>query len=149
MSDSQPFWKTKSLIEMSETEWESLCDGCGQCCLHKLQDEETDEVYFTDVACRQLDLKTARCKKYDARKRFVPGCVQLTPETVGELGWLPHTCAYRLVNEGRDLYDWHPLISGTSTVISAAAISVAGRAVDERVAGDLEDHLYDWNSGGK
>lgn len=149
MSDLQPFWKTKSLERMTQTEWESLCDGCGKCCLHKLQDEDTDEVYFTNVACRQLDLKTARCMKYDERKRFVPGCVILKPETVSELDWLPSTCAYRLVSEGRDLSDWHPLISGSSDQMLAAGISVAGRVVDERKAGDLEDHLYEWDRDGE
>ena len=133
---------------MSKAEWESLCDGCGQCCLHKLQDDETDEIFFTNVACRQMDLKTARCMKYPERKRFVPDCVVLRPGSIDRFKWLPDTCGYRLVSEGKDLPAWHPLVSGDPSTVIAAGISVAGRVVDEREAGDLEDHLLDWNQDG-
>ncbi len=147
MSSELPFWQVKPLTEMTRDEWEQLCDGCGQCCLHKLQDEETDEVFFTNVACRQLDTQTARCKKYAERQRFVPGCIVLTPSTVGDHVWLPKSCSYRLINEGKDLPAWHPLVSNTANSVAEAGISVGGHVVDERDAGDLEDHLVTWPEG--
>ena len=143
MSIKEPFWRSKPMAAMNRDEWESLCDGCGQCCLHKLQDDETDDVYFTNVACRLLDKQTARCMKYDIRWRFVPGCVVLTPQNVPKFAWLPATCAYRLVSEGKDLPSWHPLVSGDPQSVIAAGVSVAGKVVDEREAGDLEDHIVD------
>ena len=146
MTVEQPFWQVKSLPEMTREEWESLCDGCGRCCLHKLQDADTDEVHMTNVACRQMDTVTARCRKYSDRKRFVPGCVVLTPQTIGDHPWLPDTCAYRILNEGGDLPRWHPLVSGDPESVIAAGVSVAGQVVDEREAGDLEDHLFEWRA---
>ena len=122
-----PFWRVKTLDEMNLAEWESLCDGCGRCCLVKLEDEDTSEIYFTDIGCRLLDGKTCRCLDYKRRHRLVPDCVKLTATVVRELGWLPVTCAYRLVAEGRDLYDWHPLKSGSPDSVHEAGVSVRGR----------------------
>jgi len=126
-----PFWKTKSLAAMTETEWENLCDGCGKCCLVGLEDEDTGEIYLTDVACKLLDGQTCRCRDYPNRKQFVPDCVKLTPENVPTLSWLPRTCAYRLVHEGRDLFPWHPLISGDPESVHAANVSVRGKTRPE------------------
>ena len=125
------FWKNKALAEMSEEEWESLCDGCGKCCLIGLEDEDTGEIYLTDVACKLLDGRTCRCKDYLNRKAFVPDCVKLTPENVPTLSWLPRTCAYRLVHEGRDLYPWHPLLTGDPESVHAANVSVRGKTRPE------------------
>ncbi len=140
-----PFWERKRLDEMSVEEWESLCDGCGRCCLHKLEDEETGEVRYTRVACRLLDPVAIRCRRYAERRRFVPDCLQLTPELVARLGWLPETCAYRRVAEGRPLPSWHPLLTGDPESVHRAGMSVRGHTIDERDAGDLEDHL--WKDG--
>jgi uncharacterized cysteine cluster protein YcgN (CxxCxxCC family) len=144
MADPAPFWKTKTLEEMSGEEWESLCDGCGRCCLHKLRDEETDELSFTNVACRLLDLHACQCRHYENRREQVPDCVSLTPEIVRTIDWLPPSCAYRRVAEGRDLLWWHPLVSGSPADVHRAGVSVRGRAVDERRAGVLEHYIVDW-----
>ena len=141
---TEPFWQTKSLTDMSKAEWESLCDGCGKCCLHKLQDADTDEIFPTDVACRLLDLSSCQCTDYPNRKVKVPDCVQLSPETAGSLPWLPPTCAYRLLAEDKPLPDWHPLVSGDPESVHTAGISVRGRAVSEKRAGPLQSHLVDW-----
>jgi uncharacterized cysteine cluster protein YcgN (CxxCxxCC family) len=138
------FWRTKTLAAMSRAEWESLCDGCGRCCLHKLRDEETDEISFTNVACRLLDLTTARCSDYARRRRKIPDCVQLTPAALKTVDWLPPSCAYRRLEEGKDLLPWHPLISGDPDSVRRAGASVIGRALSERDAGPLEHHLVDW-----
>jgi hypothetical protein len=144
MSTGEPFWKTKRLEDMTSTEWESLCDGCGKCCLHKLEDEDTGEVSYTNVACRLLDLGTCRCSHYEERKRLVPDCLILTPEAVDQMDWLPETCAYRLVADGKNLAWWHPLVSGDPETVHQAGISVRGRAISERRAGELTQHLVDW-----
>ncbi len=140
----EPFWRRKTLAEMTRSEWESLCDGCAKCCLDKLEDDDTGEIQYTEVACRLLDLGTCRCTDYSNRTRFVPDCVVLTPRTVARLTWLPSTCAYRLISEGRDLEWWHPLVSGDPETVHRAGVSVRGRAVPEAVAGDLEDHVVRW-----
>ena len=139
-----PFWKTKTLAQMDAAEWESLCDGCGRCCLHKLRDDDTGEIAWTNVACRLLDGQSCRCSDYAQRQRRVPYCVQLTPDAVAEIDWLPPSCAYRRVAEGRGLAAWHPLVSGDPDSVHAAGVSVRGRTIDERAAGDLEDHVTDW-----
>jgi uncharacterized protein len=126
MSDA-PFWKSKSLAEMSPSEWESLCDGCGKCCLSKLEDEDTGEIHWTSVACRLFDSGACKCRDYPNRTKKVHDCVQLTPDNVGTISWLPTTCGYRLVNEGKDLFDWHPLISGSAKTVHEAGVSVRGK----------------------
>lgn len=143
MSDL-PFWRRKTLHEMTSAEWESLCDGCGKCCLEKLEDEDTGEIVFTNVACRLLDLGTCRCSNYAQRMHFVLECVKLNARNIAELKWIPRTCAYRLLSEGKDLAWWHPLVSGDPETVHDAGISVRGRVIPERVAGDLEDHVVDW-----
>ncbi|MBV8440210.1 MAG: YcgN family cysteine cluster protein, partial [Hyphomicrobiales bacterium] len=121
--EDAPFWRTKTLDEMSASEWESLCDGCGRCCLVKLEDEDDGEIHFTDIGCKLLDAKTCRCLDYKSRHRRVPDCVKLTPQAVRSLSWLPVTCAYRLVAEGKDLFDWHPLVSGSADSVHEAGVS--------------------------
>ena len=139
-----PFWKTKRLHEMTREEWESLCDGCGRCCLHKLRDEDTNVLSFTNVACRLLDLESCRCSDYARRQRRVPDCVSLTPEALQDIDWLPPTCAYRRLRDGLDLAWWHPLVSGDPDTVHEAGISVRERAITERRAGALEAHIVDW-----
>ncbi len=141
MTKRLPFWKEKTLADMTRAEWESLCDGCGLCCLHKLEDEETTEVSYTNVACRLLDLESCRCRNYPKRKNLVPDCVVLETEHLSQFKWLPPTCAYRLISEDKDLYDWHPLISGSDETVHGAHISVRNKVVSERDAGDLQDHV--------
>jgi uncharacterized cysteine cluster protein YcgN (CxxCxxCC family) len=129
--DAAPFWRRKALEDLDPVEWESLCDGCARCCLNKLEDEETGAIAWTDVACTLLDGEACRCRDYADRSRSVPDCVRLTPEAVRSLAWLPPSCAYRLVAEGRDLYWWHPLVSGDPETVHAAGVSVRGRTVAE------------------
>ena len=144
---SEPFWKTKTLAQMTQAEWESLCDGCGRCCLNKLEDEETGKYFYTDVGCRLLDGETCRCRDYPNRLARVDDCEQLTPDNVAELDWLPPSCAYRLVAEGKDLYWWHPLVSGDPETVHIAGVSVRGRlrgCETEIGAAQLEDHVVRW-----
>ena len=129
---------------MTRQEWESLCDGCGRCCLLKLEDVDSGHIDFTNVACRLLDLGSCRCTRYSERKRFVPDCVVLTPGNIEQISWMPATCAYRLIAEGRELYWWHPLVSGSTETVHSAGVSVRGRAISEKRAGDLEDHIVEW-----
>lgn len=140
---SENFWETADLAALTETEWEALCDGCGKCCLHKLEDEETGELFQTNVACRLLDLRTGRCARYPERFRWVPDCVALTPAEVRRLSWLPATCAYRLRAEGRPLPDWHPLCTGDPQSTQRAGMSICGWAIPERRARRLEDHIIE------
>lgn len=141
-----PFWKSKTLAEMTAAEWESLCDGCGLCCLNKIEEWDSGDIYFTSVSCRLLDGQSCRCSSYENRWDFVPDCVQLTKENVPEIAWLPPTCGYRLVNEGHDLYWWHPLVSGDPETVHAAGISARGRTISETEIDieDLEDYVVDW-----
>ena len=138
-----PYWKTKTLAEMSPTEWEALCDGCGLCCLNKLEDWDTGDVVFTSVACRLLDGESCRCKDYENRQATVPDCIQLTVEGVDEIAWLPPTCAYRLVSEGKDLPLWHHLVCGDPDAVHHERISQSGRMLAEGSVAedDWEDHL--------
>lgn len=137
------FWREKTLREMNRTEWESLCDGCGKCCIHKLEDEDTGEMLATNIACRLLDRRNGRCSDYRNRKAHVPDCVRLTPDLIPKLGWLPSTCAYLLLAEGKDLPDWHPLITGDPESVHAAGQSTRGWTISEIDAGDFEHHLID------
>ena len=138
------FWKTKTFTEMTHDEWESLCDSCGKCCLHKLEDEDTGQIYYTNVACRLLNLNTCRCGNYSERTRLVPECLDLRQYNVSEFSWLPSTCAYRLVAEGQGLPSWHPLVSGKSSSVVDAGVSIRSFAVAETQAQDLEDHVIEW-----
>jgi len=137
------FWEEKPMSAMTRPEWESLCDGCGKCCLHKLEDEETGDIYPTNVACRLLDRRTAQCKDYKNRKTHVPDCVRLTASNLASIEWLPSTCAYRLVANGQPLPDWHYLISGSRETVHEAGISTRGWTVSEDDANELEYHLVD------
>ncbi len=169
MSDV-PFWQSKTLDEMSDAEWESLCDGCGHCCLHILMDEDTDENYFTNVACRQLNIKTSQCRNYERRFEFEPDCIKLTRENLPTFEWLPMTCAYRLLAEGKGLPAptfewlpmtcayrllaegkglpaWHPLLTGSKAAMHGERISVRHIAVKESEVIDWQDHILnkpDW-----
>jgi len=141
---NQPFWQHKKLSELSLDEWDSLCDGCAKCCLHKLEDVDTGEVSYTNVACSLLDAGSCLCKNYVERTLLVPDCVELTKDNLSGLKWLPPSCAYRLLNEGKELEWWHPLISGDPNTVHEAGVSVQGRIVEEKDAGDLEDYIVTW-----
>ncbi|WP_018689363.1 YcgN family cysteine cluster protein [Ahrensia kielensis] len=147
MTVEKPYWEEKTLAEMTAGEWEALCDGCGKCCMSKLIDDDTDEIYYTTVACRLFDADSCRCSDYENRQQKVSDCVKLTPQNVGEIAWLPTTCAYRLLNEGKPLFDWHPLISGDASSVHKADISMQ-RAVtafeqDMTHDGEYLEHLVD------
>lgn len=144
---NKEFWKHKTLSQMSEAEWESLCDGCGKCCLNKLEDWETGEIYWTSIGCELLDCDTCRCKDYANRFKQVPDCIQLSPKKIETIGWLPPTCGYRLVMEGKDLFWWHPLVSGDPQTVHQAGVSIKDRNVVEDHGiqpEEYEDYLIDW-----
>lgn len=128
----RPFWETKPLTAMSHQEWESLCDGCGQCCLIKVEDEDTGSIYLTRLGCKLLDTKTCRCRNYPDRKKKVSDCLSIGPDDIARMPWLPATCAYRSLAEGRGLEWWHPLVSGDPETVHAAGISVRGWARSEK-----------------
>ncbi|MBK8085947.1 MAG: YcgN family cysteine cluster protein [Devosia sp.] len=140
------FWDDKTLEEMNQEEWEALCDGCGRCCLMKLEDEDTGDIYVSDVRCRLLDGQSCRCSDYPNRLAQVPDCIKLTPENVRSIAWIPVTCAYRRVAEGRGLAWWHPLLSGDPQTVVDVGVSVRGRTVSELDVkpGEWEDHVADW-----
>ena len=137
----KPFWRTKTLQQMTAAEWESLCDGCGLCCLIRFEDEETGEVIPTRVACKLLDQHLCRCKDYVNRKAHVPDCIKLTPWNIEALAWMPPSCAYRRLHEGRDLPDWHPLITGDPDSVHKAGVSIRDQTVSEDSLSDPEDAL--------
>jgi len=141
----KPFWQLKSLAEMDSAEWESLCDGCARCCLHKIEDEDSGEVFFTDLACRLLDIGACRCTRYATRSEEVEGCLDLRAGFT-QFHWLPSSCAYRLLAEGKGLPDWHPLVTGNSRSVFEAGVSIASFAVPERPDADLVDHVIEWLS---
>jgi uncharacterized cysteine cluster protein YcgN (CxxCxxCC family) len=140
-----PFWKTKSLAQMTPQEWESLCDGCGICCLEKLQDVDSGWVGFTAVACRYLDTDSCRCRIYTERHRRNPNCISITAENVADLTWLPESCAYRRLAEGKQLMSWHPLVSKDDESVHNCGISVRGRVISARYVHlqDLEAYRVD------
>ncbi len=138
------FWELP-LAELSRAEWEALCDGCGQCCLHKIEDDASGAIEHTNVACKLLDTGTARCRDYRNRKAFVPDCLRLTLKIVDDVPWLPETCAYRRRARGRPLPRWHHLLTGDSEGVKRAGVSVAGRVVSETEAGPLEHHIVEWD----
>ncbi len=140
------FWETTPLTKMTSREWEALCDGCGKCCLNKLEDEDTEEVALTRVACRLLDDATCRCAHYENRHEFVPDCIVLRPDNLDTHAyWMPQTCAYRLLWQGKPLPDWHPLITGTAQSVHDAGVSVQGRTVSEFDVPfeEWEDHIIE------
>ena len=140
---SGKFWETTPLDKLDRAQWEQLCDGCGKCCVHKLEDEETGELLPTNVACRLLDRHAGRCSNYRHRRAFIPECVRLTPAGVREHEWLPSTCAYRLIDEGKPLPEWHHLVCGDPEAVHRAGQSTRGWTISEDDAGDLEHHLTD------
>lgn len=140
------FWE-QPLAELNRAEWEALCDGCGRCCLHKIEDADTGEISDTNVACRLLDIRTAQCSDYRNRKAFVPDCVRLTFKIVQDVSWLPRTCAYRLRADGDPLPQWHYLISGDRDAVRTVGVSVIGRVISETDAGPLEHHMVEWSDG--
>jgi uncharacterized protein len=138
------FWKTKTLSEMSTEEWESLCDSCGKCCLHKLEDDKTGAIHYTSVVCNLIDLKSCRCTRYNERTQLVPTCLDLKQHDFTEFNWLPSTCAYRLLADGEDLPSWHPLVSGKATSTHNAGISVRSYAMKECDVNQIQDHIIKW-----
>jgi uncharacterized cysteine cluster protein YcgN (CxxCxxCC family) len=141
------FWKAKSLSEMTTDEWESLCDGCAKCCLHKLEEEDTGDIYFTSIACRLIDISTCRCTRYAERTQIIPDCVDLRTLETAQYHWLPSSCAYRLLHEGKDLPVWHPLLSKNPDSVETAGISIRQYARKESPnddLDDLEDFILDW-----
>ncbi|TAN55940.1 MAG: YcgN family cysteine cluster protein [Rhodospirillales bacterium] len=139
------FWRDRPLSDLTKSEWESLCDGCGLCCLHKLDyTQDGGTIVYTEVACRLLDVVSCRCVNYKNRRHFVPDCISLTPAALKMIPWLPKTCAYRRLSEGKDLPRWHPLLTGDPNSVHRARQSVRGRAIPEEKAGNIEDHEVDW-----
>lgn len=140
------FWEEKTLDEMNDQEWEALCDGCARCCLIKLEDEDTGQIVTSDVHCKLMDTNDCSCTQYMERQKLVPDCIKLTPQNVREIKWMPVTCAYRRLLEGKGLAWWHPLISGTRETVHQAGISVKDRAVSEELVGEdeWEDHIVGW-----
>ncbi|MBA1190976.1 YcgN family cysteine cluster protein [Pseudomonas entomophila] len=142
-ADTAPFWRRKTLDQLDAQEWESLCDGCGLCCLQKLEDEDDNSIWYTRVACKLLDLGTCQCSDYPQRFEHVPDCIQLTPGKADAFTWLPATCGYRLVSEGKDLPDWHHLVCGDRSQVHVQRISQSGRMLSEKnvAEDDWEDYL--------
>ena len=140
------FWEQTALADMSRQQWESLCDSCGRCCLHKLEDEDTSDIYFTNVVCHYIDEETCQCPHYDNRQQFVPDCLTIYPDWGDKFNWLPDTCAYRLLHEKKPLFAWHPLISGDSNSVHLAGMSVRGRTVSDALVPEeeVELHIIDW-----
>lgn len=146
-TETTPFWRQKTLSEMTPKEWESLCDGCGKCCLLKLEYEDDGEVVYTEIACKLLDIGTARCGDYKRRQRLVPDCVQLSADEPEAFAAMPPSCAYRLISQGEDLPDWHPLVSGRSETVHLAGMSVRNRVISEAEIvdeQDMLDHIVTW-----
>lgn len=143
---TEKFWQNKSLAEFTKSEWEALCDGCGRCCLNKFEYDDSGEIFYTDAACYLLDLESCQCSNYPNRRKLVPDCVSLNAENMKEMDYMPPTCAYRLIGEGRSLPWWHYLVSGDKNTVHEAGISVRGRAISEKGLTDeqLEDRIVKW-----
>jgi uncharacterized cysteine cluster protein YcgN (CxxCxxCC family) len=146
VTEDKAFWNTKRLDELTPAEWELLCDGCGRCCLHKLEDIDNGLIFYTRVACRLLDEETCRCTNYAHRLELVKDCIVLDASSAIQYEWLPRSCAYRTYAEGRPLEWWHPLISGNSDSVKEAGISVVGRIISENsvASDDFENHIINW-----
>ena len=144
MAKKKHFWETKSLKQMTKFEWESLCDGCGKCCLHKLEDIDTGEVSISNVTCSFLDEETCNCKDYSNREKNVPDCISLDLKNIKKLQWLPETCAYRLIDEGKSLYNWHHLISGSKSTIHEYGMSVRDYSINESKLNNAEEYILEW-----
>lgn len=142
----EAFWKTKQMNEMTTSEWESICDGCGRCCLQKLQDEDTEEVYYTDVVCRYFDESTCQCSEYQDRSILVPQCVKLRVEDIELFHWLPSSCSYKILYDSGDLPPWHPLVSKDKKSVRLAGVSIRGRVISEDLIdeNDWEDRIINW-----
>jgi len=141
----KPFWQTVKLTDMTAAQWEAVCDRCAKCCLVKLQDEDSREIVFTDIVCNLLDQQTCRCAHYAERTKLVPDCVKLTKDNLDKIDFMPPSCAYRLLHEGKDLPQWHPLVSGHADSVVEAGMSVKGRVIAEMTFdGDSEDRVVDW-----
>ncbi|CAA6801662.1 MAG: conserved protein of unknown function; putative YcgN protein [uncultured Thiotrichaceae bacterium] len=138
------WWEEKRLSALSREEWESLCDHCGKCCLLKLEDEDTGDVYYTDVACSLVDAKSCHCGNYSERETLVPDCLKLTPDNLEQLAWMPLSCAYRRIMEGRGLPEWHHLVCGSKDEIHRQGLSIKGRYVDENEVRDIQEHIVEW-----
>ncbi len=138
------FWREKALSQLTREEWEALCDGCAKCCLHRLEDDETREIHFTNIVCRLLDPETAQCTRYPERSVLVPNCVTMTLDDLADPYWLPSTCAYRLLAEGKELPEWHPLRSGAPESVFNSGHSILGRVICETEADEPEFHMIDW-----
>ena len=148
MKMKPPKWVYKPLAEMSKAEWDALCDGCGKCCVLKLEDADSGEIYATDVGCKLLNCQNAQCQDYENRQTHVPDCVVLNVENLSTLTWMPKSCAYRCLYEGRDLPNWHPLVTGTQQSVIDSGHSVAGRIFPEDSVDmqDLSEHIVDWDN---
>ena len=141
----KPFWQSVKLADMTAAQWEAVCDGCAKCCLVKLQDEDSGEIVFTDIVCNLLDQQSCRCTHYEERTKLVPDCVKLSKENLDKIDFMPPSCAYRLLHEGKDLPQWHPLVSGRADSVVEAEMSVKGRVIAEMAFdGDSEDRVVDW-----
>ncbi len=138
------FWESKKLSEMTTAEWESICDGCGKCCLNKLEDEDSGEIFFTSVVCDLIDLESCQCTRYSERTTLVPECLDLKQHDFAEYNWLPTTCAYRLLIDGKPLPSWHPLVSKNKDSVKEAGVSIASYAMKESDIDNLEDHIIEW-----
>jgi uncharacterized cysteine cluster protein YcgN (CxxCxxCC family) len=138
------FWQEKSLNEMTTEEWESLCDNYGKCCLHKLEDEDTGEILYTSVVCDLINLKSCRCTRYSERCILVPDCLDLKQHDFSDFTWLPTTCAYKLLADGKELPAWHPLVSGSSETVNEAGVSISSYAMKESEIDQIEEHIIEW-----
>lgn len=138
------FWESKKLAQMTTDEWESVCDGCGKCCLHKLEDEDTGNIFFTSVVCNLIDLNTCRCTRYTERTTLVPTCLDLKQHDFAKYNWLPATCAYRLLADGKPLPTWHPLVCGNRQSVKKAGVAISSYAMKEEDIDNIEDHIIQW-----